>query len=375
MFHQPESQTDAPESMSLLDKMSMWVRRPGNDEQKVDEFGFFGRVRDLEEEQEAEEDDINNPELSAYIKAIMNSRAYEWLIASLLKESSLHWDKAQPRTMIQEIRQEILKKLPTGAISKNRAPSIYKVAFHLPWAPLKLGLEKRDNKCPILPGQALSDCIVLTCSSADQVQVTTVKQYLDQIWPSSGTELLCILQEALRGISHAIILPDKTEIGAIIDDSGMVIWVAGSPFSIAECGEQLAWLVAALQHSGPDTIVHSTPIITAYETHINSEEHLSGVLQRASQCLNVQQRREYKQTSSTEDDRSANTSYSAYGTERRDIATQGDPKKRKRNFSNRTKTGCITCRSRKKKCDGTRPECESPSTRIFTSLHMKRNDI
>ncbi|KAI7129697.1 hypothetical protein KC324_g17150 [Hortaea werneckii] len=34
-----------------------------------------------------------------------------------------------------------------------------------------------------------------------------------------------------------------------------------------------------------------------------------------------------------------------------------DPKKRKRNFSNRTKTGCHTCRSRKKKCDERKPTC------------------
>jgi ferric-dicitrate binding protein FerR (iron transport regulator) len=34
-----------------------------------------------------------------------------------------------------------------------------------------------------------------------------------------------------------------------------------------------------------------------------------------------------------------------------------DPKRRKRVFSNRTKTGCITCRRRKKKCDEGKPEC------------------
>ncbi|ORY59564.1 uncharacterized protein BCR38DRAFT_59325 [Pseudomassariella vexata] len=38
---------------------------------------------------------------------------------------------------------------------------------------------------------------------------------------------------------------------------------------------------------------------------------------------------------------------------------QSDPKKRKRNFSNRTKTGCLTCRKRKKKCDETKPECNN----------------
>lgn len=37
---------------------------------------------------------------------------------------------------------------------------------------------------------------------------------------------------------------------------------------------------------------------------------------------------------------------------------QDENKKRKRNFSNRTKTGCMTCRRRKKKCDEQRPECK-----------------
>jgi hypothetical protein len=34
-----------------------------------------------------------------------------------------------------------------------------------------------------------------------------------------------------------------------------------------------------------------------------------------------------------------------------------NPKKGKRPFSNRTKTGCGTCRRRKKKCDEAKPEC------------------
>ncbi|KAN0098222.1 trimeric LpxA-like protein [Hyaloscypha variabilis] len=38
---------------------------------------------------------------------------------------------------------------------------------------------------------------------------------------------------------------------------------------------------------------------------------------------------------------------------------QSDLKQRKRQFSNRTKTGCMTCRRRKKKCDETRPGCDN----------------
>ncbi|KAL2017845.1 hypothetical protein VTK56DRAFT_1590 [Thermocarpiscus australiensis] len=50
---------------------------------------------------------------------------------------------------------------------------------------------------------------------------------------------------------------------------------------------------------------------------------------------------------------------SQYTPERRASVIQSDPKKRKRNFSNRTKTGCLTCRGRKKKCDEAKPECNN----------------
>ena len=60
----------------------------------------------------------------------------------------------------------------------------------------------------------------------------------------------------------------------------------------------------------------------------------------------------------------------------------GELKKRKRQFANRTKTGCITCRRRKKKCDEGKPECmcslpcveEGPSfvtiNRLFSLYYM-----
>ena len=91
----------------------------------------------------------------------------------------------------------------------------------------------------------------------------------------------------------------------------------------------------------------------AQQPHPTSDEQLGEVLQRASQHIDAQ-RREY---ASPADDRSGNP-YEGYGHDRREMSAQSDPKKRKRNFSNRTKTGCMTCRRRKKKCDETRPECE-----------------
>jgi hypothetical protein len=49
-----------------------------------------------------------------------------------------------------------------------------------------------------------------------------------------------------------------------------------------------------------------------------------------------------------------------------------DPKKRKRQFANRTKTGCGTCRRRKKKCDEAKPECTSTS--LVTWRHKSNFD-
>lgn len=75
---------------------------------------------------------------------------------------------------------------------------------------------------------------------------------------------------------------------------------------------------------------------------------------------------DYPNSSPEADDRSASMyGGGQYTPEHRQssVLQHGDPKKRKRNFSNRTKTGCMTCRKRKKKCDEQKPECTLCSLR------------
>ena len=67
---------------------------------------------------------------------------------------------------------------------------------------------------------------------------------------------------------------------------------------------------------------------------------------------------DYRGQSSDADD-PPNSAYPYGSDSRQDPMLQHDPKKRKRNFSNRTKTGCLTCRKRKKKCDEEKPECKT----------------
>ncbi|KAH8170545.1 hexapeptide repeat of succinyl-transferase domain-containing protein [Sarocladium implicatum] len=83
------------------------------------------------------------------------------------------------------------------------------------------------------------------------------------------------------------------------------------------------------------------------------EEHIRDALGNAAQT----DRSEYDQTSPDGDERSVAYGSPHTASHRQGSILQHDPKKRKRNFSNRTKTGCMTCRGRKKKCDETKPEC------------------
>ena len=60
--------------------------------------------------------------------------------------------------------------------------------------------------------------------------------------------------------------------------------------------------------------------------------------------------------------------YGEYGTGR--SSQDLDRKRRKRVFSNRTKTGCMTCRRRKKKCDEQHPECKYLSISAYLEICM-----
>ncbi|KAK7746474.1 hypothetical protein SLS53_002433 [Cytospora paraplurivora] len=94
--------------------------------------------------------------------------------------------------------------------------------------------------------------------------------------------------------------------------------------------------------------LYSQPASAAPDS-AHTDEQLGDALRRATE--------EY-QSSPDGDDRSIG--YGSYTPEqRRDGVIQSDAKKRKRNFSNRTKTGCLTCRKRKKKCDEAKPECSN----------------
>ena len=87
------------------------------------------------------------------------------------------------------------------------------------------------------------------------------------------------------------------------------------------------------------------------------DAHLADALQRENRGYDgvPPNRNSYH---SPEDDDDQNGQYDEYGAGRDSQSMDADRRKRKRVFSNRTKTGCMTCRRRKKKCDEMHPECQ-----------------
>ena len=96
-----------------------------------------------------------------------------------------------------------------------------------------------------------------------------------------------------------------------------------------------------------------------------SEAILREALQRDSQ-LHDTPNRSWGLPTRSEGDSGDGEQYGHYSQDGTPTATgQGNPK-RKRVFSNRTKTGCLTCRRRKKKCDEGQPQCKSTPHHTFT---------
>ena len=93
--------------------------------------------------------------------------------------------------------------------------------------------------------------------------------------------------------------------------------------------------------------------------HDDSEARLAEALQRENGHSSSNMAREG--FTSPEDDDLRRAQYGEYSANRASLsgsAAEAERKRRKRVFSNRTKTGCMTCRKRKKKCDELHPECQ-----------------
>ena len=111
----------------------------------------------------------------------------------------------------------------------------------------------------------------------------------------------------------------------------------------------------------PERPIQSQPSVNG--SRPNTSEAQMGGVQREGNMSEAAQPRPWDHQSTT-------NGHDQYNHETHTGGTAVTPK-RKRNFSNRTKTGCLTCRNRKKKCDETQPICELRSSlrKCFLSVY------
>lgn len=253
------------DGMAVLEKMELWQRKeneasPAEGVQK----GLFEGVPD-----EEEEDIAGNAKMAIHRDYVLSSSAYRWFIASLRRQLSLDWGSYDltETTSCRQIGELIMSKMSSGIISKHRPPEIHRTRFRIKFLP---------DVFRCFPGEPVN-LTTLTSSAPNIIQASTLQEYLDRTWPTGGTSLAKLIQKSCcgedgviqtgtnlgiqkqtyYGDTQADLTTDNfdndTQIAAQLEKLEhtktvkLLVTVSGPPYSIAQCGEQLAWLGAVFQ--------------------------------------------------------------------------------------------------------------------------------
>ncbi|KIL83643.1 hypothetical protein FAVG1_13126 [Fusarium avenaceum] len=247
------------DSMSLQERMSLWEKNEEIEMVSVEEDLEGHSLEDTSFQHENEEAESSN-RLLAYREFIPSTEAYEWLLTRLRREFCLIPTELNT---IRAIRTRVMSLLSLDYRTSRKVSSqSYSVRYELDWHILGFfESQGYSNR----PDQVLENVVTLTGSCQD-AQAATCDQYVRQTWPLTGEMMVQLLKEVLQGMegqSHLCELPDGTTITALINGSVLAVEVSGVAISIAEAGEQLAWIGAALRTSTRQTgIVYCTPMIT-----------------------------------------------------------------------------------------------------------------
>ncbi|KAL4913592.1 purine and uridine phosphorylase [Aspergillus aurantiobrunneus] len=262
-----EDQLDSQDSahddtkMGLGDLMDLWHQNleDADDDIGIPKIDNGAESSSIDEDIPIEDDDEDLPGLTAYRMLITDSPVYEWLLGSFRR--GLHLHPAEPNAQ-DAICHRILDSLPSPLrVSRYDQPRIYQVVFHLNWDPMAFITEQEYDICK---EGFLGKIITITGTSQD-AQAMTCLQYLHQTWHSCGSNILQLIEATLfdeRDYEHRCTLPDNTQLAAWVSEKEFLVEVTGIEDSIAEIGEQLAWLGSALRSSPHDSrISYCTPFV------------------------------------------------------------------------------------------------------------------
>ena len=274
----PDTSRNHEPGMSFQAKISSWLAGCGGT--STNDAGRPENHQGAVEEQLWEDwmdlfDYDELPELSRYRQILTQSFAYRWLISTLQARRGLAVPEGQPSVQSQISRSIVEKLRPGNKFSRNDM-SKARLCFQLDWNFEDFYREQRYG----VPIEEVLERAVTLTGHGNDVQVCTCLEYMSQTWPETSLALLKFLQRVFR-ISpdtegqearprfHFDTLPGETLILApLFPLDGIMVKLVGDAFAIAEIGEQLAWLGAALRSATTEAgLMSCTPYIQAFQPY------------------------------------------------------------------------------------------------------------
>ncbi|KAI0096788.1 hypothetical protein GGR51DRAFT_566969 [Nemania sp. FL0031] len=268
--HEGDSLETAPpnsEEMCLEERMNLWLEKGSFEETRRDEWDLVHDTRSEDSSLTTDDETVEHLgysnsafSLTAYRNLVVPTAAYQWLLGSLQREFRLMPTEPNAIQIITRVIASVLP--PIHNISSKTVLDNFRVRFYVDWNPIAFLVEQQYK---VKPAEAFEGVITVTGTCQD-AQAATTSEYMKQTWPATGDGMLLLVKQVLRrepGSWYSFSCLDDTDIFARIDGPNFVVEVAGGAKSIAETGEQLAWLGAALRpstrHRG---LVCCMPIIT-----------------------------------------------------------------------------------------------------------------
>ncbi|KAJ5914067.1 hypothetical protein N7504_002950 [Penicillium tannophilum] len=191
---------DDSENMSLTEKMSMWQGIKDEVMEPADHVALEGLDIDSADDDDDDDDydyddsslEANLPGFEAYKSLVRSDPSYGKLIFDIFRECIVM--STLPNTL-EEISNTITRILPASPrISRKVLPERFTMRFQVDWDPVTFLHEQQYSESPDI---AIGQAIALTGSTVT-VQALRCSEYLQQTWPSSGVNILKLIQEKVR---------------------------------------------------------------------------------------------------------------------------------------------------------------------------------
>ncbi|PYH84660.1 hypothetical protein BO82DRAFT_304150 [Aspergillus uvarum CBS 121591] len=213
----------------------------------------------------------NYSQLQNYRSLTHSSPAYPLLLERIQRERIIALPEPSSGA---GIREKIIGALPkTPRISRKAPSQTFNVALKTNWDPILFIEEQRYEEA----ADYAFERIITTTGCLSSVQALTIRDYMDQTWPFTGWDVLCLVKTVvIGGVKKSVILADGTRVSCARSTFSserssrpMLFEICGTEPAIAEISEQVAWMASALRTSpSQGTVTYSKPII-----HVTRPQH------------------------------------------------------------------------------------------------------